>query len=51
MSIREEIQTRRSQRENGGMLSRAVRKAFIRIMCGYVVGTVIGLLLRRLLNG
>ena len=51
MSIREKIYARHSQRKNGDMLSKVVRKAFIRIMCGYVAGTVIGLLLRRLING
>ena len=50
MSIQEKINARFSERKNDAVSS-AVRKAFIRIMCGYLGGTLIGLLLRRLLNG
>ena len=51
MTIREKIQAGRSKRKNSDLLGKAVRKAFIRIVCGYAAGTVIGLLLRRLIHG
>ena len=51
MSIQEKIQAGQSQRKSNDMLSRAVRKAFIRIICGYVGGTIIGFILRRLIYG
>lgn len=51
MTVREKIQARQSQRKEGDLLSKAIRKAFIWIVCGYAAGTVIGLLLRRLING
>ena len=51
MTVREKIQAGRSQRKNGDLLGKAVRKAFFRIMCGYLGGTIIGLLLRRLIHG
>ena len=51
MTIQEKIQARLSQRQHEDVISKAIRKAFIRIVCGYAAGTVIGLLLRRLING
>ena len=51
MTIREKIQASQAQREHNDLLGKAIRKAFIRIICGYAAGTVIGLLLRRLING
>lgn len=51
MTIQEKIDARKAQGNNDGAVSRAVRKAFIRIMCGYVAGTVIGFILRRLIYG
>ena len=55
MTIREKIQAkealREAQRKEGDLLGKAIRKAFIWIFCGYAAGTVIGLLLRRLING
>ena len=50
MSIQEKINARKSERHDD-TVSRAVRKAFIRILCGYGLGTVIGFILRRLING
>ena len=51
MSIQEKIQARLSQRQHEDVISKAIRKAFIRIICGYVGGTVIGFILRRLIYG
>ena len=51
MSIREKIQARESERENEDNFSKALRTMFIRIMFGYVGGTIIGLILRRLIYG
>ena len=46
MSIQEKIQARLSQRQHEDVISKAIRKAFIRIG-----GTVIGFILRRLIYG
>ena len=51
MTIQEKIQARLSQRQHEDVISKAIRKAFIRIICGYVGGTVIGFILRRLIYG
>ena len=51
MSIREKIQTSEANRRDDNVLDKTIRQAFIRIMCGYLGGTVIGFILRRLLHG
>ena len=51
MTIQEKIRARLSQRQHEDVISKAIRKAFIRIICGYVGGTVIGFILRRLIYG
>ena len=51
MDIREKIAARNAERKNEDSLNQALWKAFIWIMCGYVGGTIIGEILRRLLHG
>ena len=51
MSIRERIKAGEAVRKKDNVLGRAIRTAFIRILCGYFGGTVIGFILRRLIYG
>ena len=51
MRIREKIESRKSERENEDNFNKALRTMLIRIMWGYVGGTVIGLILRRFIYG
>ena len=51
MRIREKIESRKSELENEDNFSKALRTMFIRIMFGYVGGTIIGLILRRFIYG
>ena len=51
MTIQEKIQAREAQRKDDDVIGRAIRKAFLTILGGYVGGTVIGFILRRLIYG
>ena len=51
VSIREKIEARESEIREKDILGKAMRRAFTMIMCGYLGGTIIGLILRRLING
>ena len=50
MSIREKIEARESEIREKDILGKAMRRAFTMIMCGYLGGTIIGLILRRLIS-
>ena len=49
MTIRERIKSSEGKQENA--LKKSIRMAFIRVLCGYLGGTVIGLILRMLIYG
>lgn len=49
MTIRERINASKGKDDNA--LKKSIRMAFIRVLCGYLGGTVIGLILRRLIYG
>ena len=51
MSIKGKIQDRVREFNNNNLLGNTLNKAFFRILCGYLGGTIIGLILRRVLNG
>ncbi len=51
MDIREKIAARKAEERKEESLKRALWRVFIWMMCGYAGGTIIGEILRRLLNG
>lgn len=51
MNIREKIQAKDAEIKEDNILNKTIRRAFITIVCGYLGGTIIGLILRRLIYG
>ena len=51
MTIKRKIQAKEEQRGNEDLLGKATRTAFFRIFCGYIGGTIIGLIIRRVIYG
>ena len=51
MTIKGKIQASEPVHHNNNLIGNALHKAFFRIMCGYLGGTIIGLILRRVLHG
>lgn len=51
MGIREKIEARKNESKDRDSFDKALRTMIIRIAIGYIGGTVIGLILRRLIYG
>ena len=50
MTIREKIAMRAKMPRDEDIIDKAIKQAFLRILCGYAAGTVIGLVLKAVLS-